>query len=353
MSGGDLIDAVWIDADDHARGETAGMALLGATKGSLAGYALDDPRVAEALTMLWRLPLAVSGVELSWLDPASMLAAFRADGLDRVLVIDAPVRGIALFSRGGLVAVYSETQRSAVASPERLRSLLSQARGRLTVMERKPRPLVAEVTSKPVSARDHFEVAAAEATAASEAVAAFATDAEPAAELAAGEAAPEEATAGSTAEPGTLELEADGQEAAPAAESSSLVAAVDSAGGEHDAASDDAPPPPPPPDEDVSAAFADTPPPPAPVPDATEPERKTKRSRWGFGRSRKSRAERNAVKAAAADIVASIESAELRGGNLRWVERSPARRRPAGRLPIAGHRRHPTAAGRHRCRPKR
>src|ERR1022692_3057663 len=73
VSGGDLIDAVWIDAADHARGETAGMALLGATKGSLAGYALDDPRVAESLTMLWRLPMAVSGVELSWLDPASML----------------------------------------------------------------------------------------------------------------------------------------------------------------------------------------------------------------------------------------------------------------------------------------
>ena len=63
VSGGDLIDAVWLDSDDHARGETAGMALLGATKGSLAGYALDDPRVAEALTMLWRLPVAVSGVE--------------------------------------------------------------------------------------------------------------------------------------------------------------------------------------------------------------------------------------------------------------------------------------------------
>src|SRR5580658_4237258 len=158
VSGGDLIDAVWLDSDDHARGETAGMALLGATKGSLAGYALDDPRVAEALTMLWRLPVAVSGVELAWLDPASMLAAFRSDGLDRVLVIDAPVRGIALFSRGGLVAVYSETQRSAVASPERLRSLLSQARGRLTVMERKPRPIAAEATA-PVNAHDFFNVA--------------------------------------------------------------------------------------------------------------------------------------------------------------------------------------------------
>ncbi len=141
------------------------MALLGATKGSLAGYALDDPRVAEALTMLWRLPVAVSGVELSWLDPASMLAAFRSDGLDRVLVIDAPVRGIALFSRGGLVAVYSETQRSAVASPERLRSLLSQARGRLTVMERKPRPLAADATTTPVNAHAFFDVATVPATA--------------------------------------------------------------------------------------------------------------------------------------------------------------------------------------------
>jgi hypothetical protein len=165
VSGGDLIDAVWIDDEDQARGEAAGMALLGATKGSLAGYALDDPRVAEALTMLWRLPLAVSGIELAWLDPASMLAAFRADGLDRVLVIDAPVRGIALFSRGGLVAVYSETQRSAVASPERLRSLLSQARGRLTVMERKPRPVGAAVAQAAPSATDFFGVVAPEAPA--------------------------------------------------------------------------------------------------------------------------------------------------------------------------------------------
>ncbi len=165
VSGGDLIDAVWIDDEDQARGEAAGMALLGATKGTLAGYALDDPRVAEALTMLWRLPLAVSGIEMSWLDPASMLAAFRADGLDRVLVIDAPVRGIALFSRGGLVAVYSETQRSAVASPERLRSLLSQARGRLTVMERKPRPVAATAAHTAPSATDFFGILAPEAPA--------------------------------------------------------------------------------------------------------------------------------------------------------------------------------------------
>ena len=287
VSGGDLIDAVWIDFDDHARGETAGMALLGATKGSLAGYALDDPRVAEALTMLWRLPVAVSGVELSWLDPASMLAAFRADGLDRVLVIDAPVRGIALFSRGGLVAVYSETQRSAVASPERLRSLLSQARGRLTVMERKPRPLAADAT-KPVTAYDFFEVAPADAVSVRQPVADddLVADGQPAA----GDqqtASPEPVTTGA------IELAPDD----PGAE-----AGAEPASDHIDIATSEAPPPPPP-DEEVAASTDGAPPPPPPAD-------KPKRSRWGFGRSRKSRAEKQAAEGAAAVAVVAATEAE-------------------------------------------
>ncbi len=280
VSGGDLIDAVWIDSDDHARGETAGMALLGATKGSLAGYALDDPRVAEALTMLWRLPVAVSGVELSWLDPASMLAAFRADGLDRVLVIDAPVRGIALFSRGGLVAVYSETQRSAVASPERLRSLLSQARGRLMVMERKPRPVAVE-PARPVSAHDFFEVAAVDAPVEGDASAAMEHEAVPD-----HEAAPAE-------------------EAAMSSDSATPAEALHFESATVDAAE---PPPPPPPDPEV-AAPDEAPPPPPPATVASEPVQKSKRKRWGFGRSRKSRAEkkRAAEEAAPAGSAPAVE----------------------------------------------
>jgi hypothetical protein len=300
VSGGDLIDAVWIDADDHARGETAGMALLGATKGSLAGYALDDPRVAESLTMLWRLPMAVSGVELSWLDPASMLAAFRADGLDRVLVVDAPVRGIALFSRGGLVAVYSETQRSAVASPERLRSLLSQARGRLTVMERKPRPLAADAPTKPVSAHDFFELEATE-PATPETAASVETAASGVGDDAASDGVASEIAA--QAEPGA-EPEA---AAAPASTAVGEPVAtwgfktVDPAQPDaQDALDEAAPPPPPPQDDEASADLSEAPPPPPPAPEAAEPAQKAKRSRWGFGRSRKSRDRRAAEEAAAA-----------------------------------------------------
>jgi len=269
VSGGDLIDAVWIDADDQARGEAAGMAILGATKGSLAGYALDDPRVAEALTMLWRLPLAVSGIELAWLDPASMLAAFHADGRDRVLVIDAPVRGIALFSRGGLVAVYSETQRSAVASPERLRSLLSQARGRLTVMERKPRPLAADATDTQPSATEFFSAAGVAS--------------HPDGEI--GREAPAEEDR-AVAEDGGVEQE---RRVAQDAALEPAVASAAVAGADPDATGQAFAPLPPPlsPDTEITAG-ADVALPPAPE-IAIDSEPTQKRPWWAFGRSRRNR----------------------------------------------------------------
>jgi hypothetical protein len=304
VSGGDLIDAVWIDADDHARGETAGMALLGATKGSLAGYALDDPRVAEALTMIWRLPLAVRGIDMTWLDPASMLAAFRADGLDRVLVIDAPVRGIALFSRGGLVAVYSETQRSAVASPERLRSLLSQARGRLTVMERKPRPLAVDATPKPASAHDFFEVAPPEPVL------------EPAATV---DAEPE---LDSVSASGVVTIDPSPAESPPAA---------DGSGDEPDApplwaetAVDPfAAPPPPPPEASLPAGASDAPPPPPPVSDPVERTSRARRSRWGFGRSRRSRRDTQPAEEPAATLSEADAAAATAGWSVRQPNADP------------------------------
>ncbi|HUZ68698.1 MAG TPA: hypothetical protein VMU65_03220, partial [Candidatus Saccharimonadales bacterium] len=327
VSGGDLIDAVWIDDEDQARGEAAGMALLGATKGSLAGYALDDPRVADALTMLWRLPLAVRGIEMSWLDPASMLAAFRADGLDRVLVIDAPVRGIALFSRGGLVAVYSETQRSAVASPERLRSLLSQARGRLTVMERKPRPVAAAAATAAPSAADFFGVAP-EAPAevvpeadvpTSEAVETHPYEERSAAEgeIAAAEAAVEPSAA--TDADAAAERASDAPTDAPASEPTAEADASPPSTYDDEGASvsdgeaahaetiadGSAPPPPPPPDDEHA-------PPPPDDEILAEPERKARRPWWAFGSRKKKTAATQALTAesAAAEAVAAREAAE-------------------------------------------
>jgi hypothetical protein len=288
VSGGDLIDAVWIDADDQARGEAAGMAILGATKGTLAGYALDDPRVAEALTMLWRVPLAVSGIEMAWLDPASMLAAFRADGLDRVLVIDAPVRGVALFSRGGLVAVYSETQRSAVASPERLRSLLSQARGRLTVMARKPRPVAAGDQAMRPSAVEFFAVAEHASDDDAAAVAEPVTD----------EDVPAETEAASPPDSGILApdvtgaedhaVTSDGSLTDESAEHADTATALD---GESLEGTGDAGTPLPPPLSPGTEIAGDPPTTPALAPEsAPDSERPAKRPWWPFGRARQDRA---------------------------------------------------------------
>jgi hypothetical protein len=346
VSGGDIIDAVWIDDEDQARGEAAGMAILGATKGTLAGYALDDPRVAEALTMLWRLPLAVKGIEMAWLDPASMLAAFRADGLDRVLVIDAPVRGIALFSRGGLVAVYSETQRAAVASPERLRSLLSQAKGRLTVMERKPRPVAAGASPTNPSAVDFFSVVnpepEVEATTAAEPD--FIADrTTPVLDEPASDVAPlsEPATTWShpflrehplvpavqdphpdeAAEPAAPESAvADGApDTEPSADAAAAVADVGEPVADQ---ATDAPPPPPAADTPVPAA-ADDAPPPAPEAAAAEPGRLGKRRWWAFGTRRKSatQAPSDDDKAAAEAVAAqgAVEAASFAG----WSVRQP------------------------------
>jgi hypothetical protein len=283
VSGGDLIDAVWIDADDQARGEAAGMAILGATKGTLAGYALDDPSTAEALPMLWRVPLVISDLELAWLDPASMFAAFEADGMDRVLLIDAPVRGVALFSRGGLVAVYSETQRSAVASPDRLQSLLSQPRGRLTVMARKPRPRAAEGTVTAPTATQFFE--------------AFTYEAVPDNGVQSGSADQPE-VAFSTAVDTETSSDADIAAVGAAASGDADIAAMEpesnsdaSVAGATLESSEDAAAPPTPPiaTESESAPGAEVPVPAAPA-STSEAQPTSRRSWWPFGRSRRSRA---------------------------------------------------------------
>jgi hypothetical protein len=66
---GSIIDAVWVDDEDQASGETAAMALIGAREGRISGYRLEDASIAEALTLLWRCPYAYESMPLEWLDP--------------------------------------------------------------------------------------------------------------------------------------------------------------------------------------------------------------------------------------------------------------------------------------------
>ena len=88
--------------------------------------------------MLRRLPIAVSGVDLSWLDAASMLAAFRADGLNREDVIDAPVCGDRTVQSGGRGRGQPRDVGWAVGIRSGGGRVLAQARDGPTVMELKP-----------------------------------------------------------------------------------------------------------------------------------------------------------------------------------------------------------------------
>jgi hypothetical protein len=103
---GDLIDAVWVDSADHARGETAAMALLGARDGQLAAFALENGQVAEALPLLWRLPHG-ERIDTAWVDGAGLIAAMQSDNDDHALIVDGPQRAVGLFGGGALIATYT------------------------------------------------------------------------------------------------------------------------------------------------------------------------------------------------------------------------------------------------------
>lgn len=135
---GDMIDAVWVDSTDHARGETAAMALLGAREGQLAAFALESAAIAEALPLLWRLPHG-NPIDTAWVDPAGLIAAMQADNSEHALLVEAEIRAVALFSGGSVIATYTSMDPTPVRSTDPLLEALRHA-GTLRVLQRAPRP---------------------------------------------------------------------------------------------------------------------------------------------------------------------------------------------------------------------
>ena len=134
VDGGQLVDAVWVDEEAQARGEAAAMALLGARDGTLAGTRLPGAQVAEALTLLWRLPVEHRDLDAGWLDPASLIDSFQRDGADRVVLVDGPVRGVGLFVAGRLVCSYGQGRPHPSGDPALMAELIAQPGARLTVL---------------------------------------------------------------------------------------------------------------------------------------------------------------------------------------------------------------------------
>ena len=136
---GDLIDAVWVDSADHARGETAAMALLGAQEGTIAGYALDGTEVAEAISMLWRLPRG-EPIATAWVDAPALLTSLEQDREDHALLIEGPLRAVGLFSGGKALAVYTSTSPEPVTSTDQLLDAMRRPGTTLRVLQRRSRP---------------------------------------------------------------------------------------------------------------------------------------------------------------------------------------------------------------------
>ena len=133
---GQVVDAVWVDSEEKASGEGAAMALMGAREGTVSGYQLDNPRMIEAITMLWRLPAAMQGLSAEWLSPDGLIAGLGRDRRDCAVLIDGADRGIALFMAGELVSCYSAASRAPEGGEALLRQLLAQPGATLTIRSR-------------------------------------------------------------------------------------------------------------------------------------------------------------------------------------------------------------------------
>jgi hypothetical protein len=156
-----LIDAVWVDDEDRVGGQAAAMALIGARDGSVSGYCLESPEIAEALTMLWRFPAAFHGLPAPWIDLDNVLADIERRHRDCALVVTGEHRCVALLSAGRLLGVYTDDERQPAPDRQRLADALSVPGATLTLREH---PQARAVERLP-EASFHAFVAPAEAVA--------------------------------------------------------------------------------------------------------------------------------------------------------------------------------------------
>ncbi len=131
-----MVDAVWVDDETRTSGEQAIMAMMAASEGSISGYRLETPELAEALPMLWRFPVAHRGVPLTWIAPSGLVEDLEKGRRDCAVIVRGRVtQGVALWVGGTLIAVYSESERQPVASMERFRDLLQAPGARLSLRQ--------------------------------------------------------------------------------------------------------------------------------------------------------------------------------------------------------------------------
>ena len=151
--GGRVTDAVWVNPATGSLGAEAAHAVMNSLEGTLTAYRADDPRVLSALPMLWRAPRLGAGLPGGWLHTEDVVAEVRTSERSCCLVVDSADPGVALFSSGELVAVYTAGQRWPATSMAALRGLLHEGSALVTVLGELPgQPTVTQTHEAPAGA---------------------------------------------------------------------------------------------------------------------------------------------------------------------------------------------------------
>ena len=124
ISGGAIVDAIWVNGTGGLLGQDAARALISSTEGTLTSHRVADPRLVTALPMLWRAPRIGAGLPSAWMNAFDVMAEVRDSRRSCGLVVDSADPGAALFEAGELIAVYSAADRRPSTSTGTLRELL-------------------------------------------------------------------------------------------------------------------------------------------------------------------------------------------------------------------------------------
>jgi hypothetical protein len=167
ISGGAVVDAIWVNDTGGLLGQDAARALMSSTEGTLTSHRIADPRLVRALPMLWRAPRLGAGLPSAWMNAFDVIAEVRDSRRSCGLVVDSADPGAALFEAGELIAVYSAADRRPSTSTGTLRELLLSPGAVVTLIGPPPEETP---ETEPSAARPEAETAASEPTAEAAAV---------------------------------------------------------------------------------------------------------------------------------------------------------------------------------------
>ncbi|MFI5313601.1 MAG: hypothetical protein ACHQ06_05540 [Candidatus Dormibacteria bacterium] len=135
VAGGAIADAIWVDRTDRLVKAHAARAIFGARDGNVAAYSIDDPRLVTALSTLWHAPRLCAAVPGRTVNVDGFVAGAHAAGHTCALVVTASADpGVALFTNGELVAVYTAGRPAPVTTKAALGRLLRAAGAQVTLL---------------------------------------------------------------------------------------------------------------------------------------------------------------------------------------------------------------------------